>query len=616
MNTFIKSLDFLGKSKYFTINSQGKFKTISGGFLTIFISISFFALFILLGDDLIYKKNPKGYFQTKPNLKTHSNITEFEFLVGIQMSNFNGEIFEINEYLHPIFKLTNYYHLKNGSTIKKEKEIPYITCDKYNKKNNYDRSNFDLSKFICPDISNIIDEKIGGNFYKRQNSTEITFHLSLCDHNKKNCKDGNKFKELTQKDLILLNILNPEINYMVDDYENPFQTSLKISRIFINFYSYVLYDILFDDHLLDDDKGFFFESKTEYNILSTIDKFSTKDIKSFQSKSEIENLDKMTEKELNFLILYISKIGRLRYYNRSYLKFSTVLANVASLMKTFISLIGLVYSYFNEFRFNTYLCNRLIFVVDDDNLNLNEKDIKSSNLKRSEINKEIIDFSNNKLKIEEEDYYNIKSLPIENKNINLRLEKVDINEIYKKNKLIIDIKNEEESAKIELENISNRGLFRKETKKKLKNLSPKNKNNDLISYEINSKIDISLNKFNEYKNKIIFNLYNTLFPKKNQKIIRINEIFDFYSNKLNEKFDIFYYFKLDKKTDVLQRYLFNKQEIDIIELLSKKNYKMNFKNFKKKNDINNEEINKKILNYFLLTESNSKKEKLLEIFLK
>jgi hypothetical protein len=55
--------------------------------------------------------------------------------------------------------------------------------------------------------------------------------------------------------------------------------------------------------------------------------------------------------------------------------------------------------------------------------------------------------------------------------------------------------------------------------------------------------------------------------------------------------------------------------MDIIDLLSKKNYKINFNNFEKKSEINLEEKNKNILDYLLFTESNTNKEKLLEIFL-
>ena len=53
----------------------------------------------------------------------------------------------------------------------------------------------------------------------------------------------------------------------------------------------------------------------------------------------------------------------------------------------------------------------------------------------------------------------------------------------------------------------------------------------------------------------------------------------------------------------------------IIELLSKKNYKIEIKKFGKKIEKNNEEKNKKIIDYLLMSESNKKKEKLSEILL-
>jgi hypothetical protein len=613
ITSFIKSLDFYGISKNFTINSEEKFKTLFGGFISILIFIFSIFLLLVLGKDFLNKKNPNGYSSIEINPENYTKIMDFEFFVGFQVLNFEEKIinFEELEFFYPMFTLIHQYHLKNGSFAFNEKEIPFIKCDKFKINNKIKKSIFDLSKFLCPDISKIVDLNIGGDLNLGQNSTELNFKISFCNFNKEDCKDGNKFKELTQNGSIILNILYPEILYNIDNYENPFNIFLKLDFTFINYYSLVMHEIVFSDFSLEDDRGGFFESKDIKGVLGTTEIRKNADIR-LSRQNPINNNNSFSDSTI--FELFISKDKKLRYYHRSYLKLTTIVANVGSLVRYIISIMSFVYSYFNKFKFDSHLCNRLLFIEDDDNLELSQKDNKSSNLKRIEIKKELINYSDVNS--------NNCNLPAKNKNeedkkIRLEKEVVDIKEKNNYNISSFDIKNDEEINKIESDNISNRALFRKDIKKNNQNLSSINKNNNLISNDIKSNIDITLNKLNEYKNKIIFNFIHRLFSKKNQKIININEIFDLYSKKINEKFEIFHYFQLDRKSDITQRYLLNNQELNIIDILSKKNYKINFKDFEKNNhnEINNDERNKKIFEYLLLSESDLKKEKILEILL-
>jgi len=64
-----------------------------------------------------------------------------------------------------------------------------------------------------------------------------------------------------------------------------------------------------------------------------------------------------------------------------------------------------------------------------------------------------------------------------------------------------------------------------------------------------------------------------------------------------------------------QKFLFNPQEIEIINLLSKKNYKVSIENLDKVNPLQSEENKEMILEYLLSSESNLKKEKFLDNFL-
>jgi hypothetical protein len=610
----IRSLDFLGESKSFSIKNDKIFKTIFGGFLSIIISFSFIFLFFILGDDFINKKNPNGYSKIKENPNSHTLMKNFDFFIGIQMINFDEKIINLEEYLYPLFSLNHNYFLKNGSIIFHQQEVPSIRCDKFKLGERIGKFNFNLSNYICPDISKIENQTIGGDFYKMENSTELVFHLSLCDYNKKNCKDEKKFKDLTENYIVLLNILIPDVIYRIDDYDSPFKVDLRLDRIFVNYYSFGWYDIMFSELKLEENNGNLLDTRYEDFALGPTDRIRISDVKHYQPNPVNKTTNKMNKKEMDFLVIYVAKNDRLYYFYRSYLAFSTVVANAASLIKTIIVMITFVYLYFNKLRYNTYLCNRLLFFEEENEISNNEKELKFLHLQRSQFNRDSINYSDNKFKDDENETIK-KNLPLKNlKNISIRLEKAEFNRI---NKDFINL--EEENKKIESDRISNIGLFRKEIKNPNKEIYTESKNNNnLYSEEIKSNLEINLKKLNEHKNNKFYCFFGKLLPIKNHNVQRIYNIYDIFSKKFNEKFDIFHYFQLDKNAEIFRRFLFNKHETEIFDLLSKKNYKVNLKNFdkiEKDTNINREKTNKMILDYLLSSESNSNKEKLLEIFL-
>jgi hypothetical protein len=404
VNKLITSLDFLAAPKNFSINNKITFKTFIGGFLSILICISSIILFLITGDDFIHKTNPNGYSSIIEDENTFQLVTNFEFFIGIQMINIDEEILDLDEYLYPLFKITNNTFLDDGSIIGDHIIIPTIPCDKFNFGKRVNTHNFPLSKFICPDISKIKNTTIGGDFYQMQNSTELVFHLSLCDHNDENCKDPNKFKELTQDTSILLNILYPEVIYRIDDYQNPFKIDLRLDRTFINYYTYVWYDMAFSNFKLNENTGNILQSKKEDSVLGPSGIIRLSDIKHFQPNQNMSNqINKtMNYKEMNFLVIFISKNNKMQFYHRSYLAFSTVLANVASLVKTIMAVLTFVYLYFNKIKIDSHLCSRLLFFEDDEDLDFNEKELELSNTKKNQINQEFINFSNLKLNNKED----------------------------------------------------------------------------------------------------------------------------------------------------------------------------------------------------------------------
>ena len=104
--SILRSIDFLGKSISFTINSKKTFKTILGGILSISIYLGYLFLFIEFGQNYFFKKNPSGYSQIKPSASKEAKafpLANNPFIMGFQMYDTVGNLINIEEYFHPIF---------------------------------------------------------------------------------------------------------------------------------------------------------------------------------------------------------------------------------------------------------------------------------------------------------------------------------------------------------------------------------------------------------------------------------------------------------------------------------------------------------------------------------
>lgn len=90
LGRFFSLIDIFGIRTEFQINNKSKFQTTSGGFFTlIFIGLLLFLLFVL-GDDIVYHKNPTtGFSQRYTPIPAETNISRngYFFMLGLQYSN-------------------------------------------------------------------------------------------------------------------------------------------------------------------------------------------------------------------------------------------------------------------------------------------------------------------------------------------------------------------------------------------------------------------------------------------------------------------------------------------------------------------------------------------------
>ena len=121
--------------------------------------------------------------------------------------------------------------------------------------------------------------------------------------------------------------------------------------------------------------------------------------------------------------------------------------------------------------------------------------------------------------------------------------------------------------------------------------------------DIGKKLDISFNKFSEFKNSLEFDLkiyfIQYCFPKRNIKLRKNYDIVKSFSKKIYEKFDIFYYMQELKKSEYIQSFLLEEDQKDLINIMSKKFYRIwlgkNEEEIKEDLKENNSKVKKYIL---------------------
>lgn len=195
--TFFKSLDFLGNTISFTINSNDTFKTSLGGFISLIIYILYIFFFIFIGKDFIYKINPNGNFQIKEKNQKYTKLKEFKFLMGVKLHDLNFNKINIENYFTPNFTYSKMIFDDDGKSTLNITNLNTIPCDKFEGVNGTRyKSNLNLSEYVCPDISEIKNDKFGGDYTQMDNSSFITFNLLIDESNKNSTKKILELEEL------------------------------------------------------------------------------------------------------------------------------------------------------------------------------------------------------------------------------------------------------------------------------------------------------------------------------------------------------------------------------------------------------------------------------------
>jgi len=610
IQTLIKTTDFLGEEMKFSINKYSSFQTVAGGILSILISILYIYFFYIFGLDFIFKQNPNVYSQIKPinvnDIIPKIYLNNSEFIFGVRLEDYNGNNVEMQKYLFPRFNYAKYF--LNRTT--NEFEIIYIPievikCDKFEKSlKEIPKSPYNLSTFFCPDFSQIKEGLQIGGYWDDLDFKYLQLDLSICsDLNFTDCKDVNIIDERTSKEPLLISIIYPEVIFYADNYTKPFQYRFKNYYNFLSRKIQIMDEIFLGHNILTQDAGLMLEDKVEENTTSIMRINSKFNFPTVLQKDDPKKINVYTNDLYSCCLIFYKN-----YYShtRRYAKLQDLIANVKGFMELIVFILGIFYKIYSKHRLDAYLFNRLLIIKED------KKEIKLNhnmiNFKETNKNQNLF---NSKIFIEDQsEIRNIKNQG--DKKVELRIKPLEISNKsdlkIKGNSLILDM----------CENLSKNQTGNSFIQKniELSEINVENQNNFVRNIS-DEEIDKVITEYLAFKNKLDFNLFNLLKyslglkRKKGEQ----NHIFKYYTDKINNKFDIFTYLKFYREFQLFKILFSNEETSCILKLFSRKMYIFNSTENQIENTKNNQKSIKeeKLKTYFKNNLAISKQEKILDL---
>ena len=174
----IKTLDLFGPQIYFTINGKEKFKTVFGGFISLFVYCLYVGLFILFGQDMLFRLNPNVTLEyLMPEEQENYRITNQTFIAWRLESSSQNE-----SELHDTLKCSLYYFEYNNhnKSYIYAKQFQSLNCTDTRFNRNFEHTIHKAEEWKCFDFSTISSQ----NIYGSESSSIMsffTFTMDICD---------------------------------------------------------------------------------------------------------------------------------------------------------------------------------------------------------------------------------------------------------------------------------------------------------------------------------------------------------------------------------------------------------------------------------------------------
>jgi len=598
----IKTLDFFGPRINFTINRQENFKTVFGGFVSLIVYCLYVFFFILFGKDMIFKLNPNVTIETVvPDDQESFTIKNDTFFAWrFTTSDHSASDFYNLFYSHLSYRLED---KKNKSKEIEVTSFDSLECNQTKFKNNFKDTVYQAEDWNCFDFSAVANKNITGSMSSSLYGY-VMFSLDICkvDFTQKTKYDCADYRKLT-KDIVNKNLyiefLFYDTIFRPKNYTDPLEQSIS------HFYNYLNLNLLKRDSFflekitVEQDDGILFSNEVEKSTtidVSRIDKYGKFVINEFLAEYYANDYFYEQNSIYRAKLFYDDNYIK---YTRKYLKIQEVFGNVKGFMEFLILNFSFMNFYIN-YRYNYFLFDKLVNVKVNKELFLNRKDfemkiIKMDNRSNNNGNNGCNDKGESAIK----DKFDVKdksNIGDKSGNNNNYFRSDTINVDKNKSDFMNVSDNNQDSTKRQF-NMKLEGILEEENNNKNANF-PKEASVDGINVEI-SENPIQKNSLNEEDKKLFIDKLEKLssesrnkrqylkkslclyFFKSNDKKKSFDlKLQETYVNKINEKFDIFYYFRLIRQFKNLKKYIFKEDnESQIFKILASNAYDLSIKDY-------------------------------------
>ncbi len=487
-------------------------------------------------------------------------------------------------------------------------EFKTISCSDNRFKNHFKDSIYKANEWMCFDFSGIPNHSLYGGYSNPYNSY-IQFYLDICElemkpnfFRKTNCSDYKQLRRFLFEHQMYLQFLYPETIFRPNDYEQPLINRLNLLFNYLSVNILNVDRVFFQKTVVEQENGILLRNEKAPTELYGINK--VRNYNQFATDEEFDEYYKTDQFSENFVVYSCSFEYDQHYtrYLRKYRQIEDVLGNVNGFMELIIPLLAFVYYFYNKYRFETFLFNKLVYVNNNDCKDLVLSQNKTANeMKNIKVNNN----GNNKIEsvlAQNNQYDDIKS---NNKDIK--------DEIHSLNHIDCQISNNNNPTvpnnQIELETFpakspdKTRKLYnfpKSEVISEEQNSNNENQKlaNEAPAYCINGENCIKNISLSEEDQKIFIEkleklssdtrkrsylqklLCVNLWKRKDKKYSFDLKLKETYVNKINEKFDITYYLRWLRQFKNLKKYIFKEEnEPQIFKILASDAYKVSIKDY-------------------------------------
>lgn len=325
-----ESIDFFSKSFEFTFRGKDKFRSNIGGYFTIFTFFMGLYWIWLLGNEIIYKNNPKN----NQSVAFRENPLNLSLIVpyGFMVQDYRGRVLKNyeNYITFEAFYWNKRRNVDHYVDIEPPKKLKLRNCDPndFSEEVYKDFKRLDLGSATCLDEP---QQVLGGDLTS-EFAKYISIRLTPCYNTteKNNCASHNESFAYVNTKTLVISVKSEKIIYDSTDYKKPVKKYIGEDNVLadpyiFNFPRYEMYEfnVNTDDGLI----GQSISDSSYYELVFLNDIISAFD-NNYQMPTDFSQLILF---EYSF---FESPTIKTQY--RSYLKLTDVLASLGGILKVYL----------------------------------------------------------------------------------------------------------------------------------------------------------------------------------------------------------------------------------------------------------------------------------------